>query len=135
MPPPTRLPAPKAVTIIENAWIRYRDRQLFQILKVAVRTLETFLGADILRRTSPKDFEVLSDSCIPFTLRFRFSGTEFPPVIVFKIFTDSNAVPVQYVSPALMNGRQQVVDRNKVSYIFLKDLIVQQFFNSSTRIW
>ena len=117
--PPSRYSSHTAVTIIENAWIRFRDRQLFRILTHSVRTLENFMSHDILRRTSPKDYELLQDNSVPFTLRFRFSGAEFPPVIVFKIFTDSSVVPARYVSPAMMNGKQQVTDKRK----FYSDLV------------
>ena len=35
----------------------------------------------------PVETNILNDPCLKVKVKFRFSGTEFPPFIVFKIYT------------------------------------------------
>ncbi|CAH1781799.1 unnamed protein product [Owenia fusiformis] len=89
-----------AVRIIERAWLAYRDRQMFSLLKHAVCAAEHSLTYEILRKVSPKEAEFLKDPSMNVRVRFRFGGTEFPPMIYFKIYTHSsaNGMGVKYFS-------------------------------------
>nr|CAB3235000.1 putative uncharacterized protein CXorf58 [Phallusia mammillata] len=85
-----------AATMIERAYLSYRDRQMFILLKHAVRAAEQSWTYDILRKISPKEAELLNDPSINAKVRFRFAGMEFPPVILFKIYLVSNGT--KYIS-------------------------------------
>lgn len=63
--------AKKAVQIIENAWCRHRDRQMFRLLKHAVCAAEHALSNDILRRLSPREAELLRDPSMNVKVKFR----------------------------------------------------------------
>lgn len=87
-----------AATIIEKAWIGYRDRQMFRLLKHAVCAAENSISQEILRKVAPKEAEFLNDKCSQIRVRFRFGGGEFPPMIFFKIFLHSDGKGVKYLS-------------------------------------
>lgn len=87
-----------AASIIEKAWIGYRDRQMFKLLKHAVCAAENSLSQEILRKVAPKEAEFLSDKCCQVRVRFRFGGGEFPPMIFFKVFLHSDGKGVKYLS-------------------------------------
>ncbi len=63
--------AKQAVQIIENAWCRHRDRQMFRLLKHAVCAAEHALSNDILRRLSPREAELLRDPSLNVKVKFR----------------------------------------------------------------
>nr|XP_002119481.1 putative uncharacterized protein CXorf58 [Ciona intestinalis]XP_026690704.1 putative uncharacterized protein CXorf58 [Ciona intestinalis] len=85
-----------AVSIIEKAYLSYRDRQMFILLKHAVRAAEQSWTFDILRKISPREAELLNDPSVNAKVRFRFAGAEFPPIILFKIYLISNGT--KYIS-------------------------------------
>ncbi|XP_005092727.1 putative uncharacterized protein CXorf58 [Aplysia californica] len=87
-----------AALMIEKAWIGYRDKQMFRLLKHSVCAAENSLSYEILRKVSPKEAEFLSDKSQQVRVRFRFGGAEFPPMIFFKIFINSNGQKVKYMS-------------------------------------
>ena len=51
---------------------------------------EHSLSNEILRKISPGEANLLRDPCLNLKVKFRFGGTEFPPVILFKIYTQVN---------------------------------------------
>nr|XP_015196796.1 PREDICTED: putative uncharacterized protein CXorf58 homolog isoform X1 [Lepisosteus oculatus] len=71
---------------IQRRWRSHRDRRLFRLLKHTVCAAEHCLTPEVLRKVSPREAELLRDPSLQCTVRFRFCGSEFPPVIVFKIF-------------------------------------------------
>ncbi|XP_076820388.1 uncharacterized protein CXorf58-like isoform X1 [Clavelina lepadiformis] len=85
-----------AAATIERAYLSYRDRQMFILLKHAVRAAEQSWTYDILRKISPKEAELLNDPSVKARVRFRFGGTEFPPIILFKIYLTNNGT--KYIS-------------------------------------
>lgn len=87
-----------AASIIEKAWISYRDRQMFRLLKHAVCAAENSLSQEILRKVAPKEAEFLNDKTSQIRVRFRFGGGEFPPMIFFKVFLHSEGKGVKYLS-------------------------------------
>ncbi|XP_064615141.1 uncharacterized protein CXorf58-like [Liolophura sinensis] len=87
-----------AASIIERAWISYRDRHMFRLLKHAVCAAENSLTSEILRKVSPKEASLLTDKSLQIRVRFRFGGCEFPPMIFFKIFMHTNGTGVKYIS-------------------------------------
>ncbi|CAF4823707.1 unnamed protein product [Rotaria sp. Silwood1] len=96
--------AKKAVQIIEKAWCRHRDRQMFRLLKHAVCAAEHALSNDILRRLSPREAELLRDRSISAKVKFRFGGIEFPPVIYFKIYVRN----FNGAFPKYVNGKSMI---------------------------
>uniref|UniRef100_A0A4W4H2S5 Uncharacterized protein n=1 Tax=Electrophorus electricus TaxID=8005 RepID=A0A4W4H2S5_ELEEL len=71
---------------IQAYWRSYQDRRLFRLLLNTVRSAEQCLTPAVLRQLSPREAHLLRDPSLPCKVRFRFSGSQFPPVIVFKIF-------------------------------------------------
>lgn len=87
-----------AVLTIERCWCSYRDRQMYKLLKYAICTAEHSLTYDIMRKISPAEAELLHDPVFKSRIRFRFSGSEFPPHIVFKIYIKTDGQGVKYLS-------------------------------------
>lgn len=70
-PPSAPIAAKEAVQIIENAWCRHRDKQMFRLLKHAVCAAEHGLSDDILRRIAPREAELLRDPSMSVKVKFR----------------------------------------------------------------
>ncbi|CAF1305344.1 unnamed protein product, partial [Didymodactylos carnosus] len=104
--------AKECVEIIENAWCRHRDRQMFRLLKHAVCAAEHALSNDILRRLCPKEAELLKDPSLTVKVKFRFGGTEFPPVIYFKVFVRNYNGSL----PKYVNGKKIIPSGSKAAY-------------------
>eukprot|EP00111_Clytia_hemisphaerica_P024133 TCONS_00071145-protein len=86
-----------AVKKIENCWCCYRDRQMFRLLKQAISTADHSFTAEVMRKISPNEAELLKDPVFKTKIRFRFSGEEFPPRIVFKVFIKTDGFGVKYL--------------------------------------
>ncbi|KAK6316771.1 uncharacterized protein CXorf58 homolog [Coregonus clupeaformis] len=71
---------------IQICWRSHQDRILFQLMSRTVRAAEHCLAPAILRQLSPREADLVRDPSMHCKVRFRFSGSQFPPVIVFKIF-------------------------------------------------
>ena len=80
---------------ILRTWRSFRDRRVFAYLRHAVCRAEDSLTHQVLRKISPVEAFILRDPTLHARLRFRFGGTSFPPVILYKIFVNAN---VQYVA-------------------------------------
>ncbi|XP_076867701.1 uncharacterized protein CXorf58 homolog isoform X2 [Brachyhypopomus gauderio] len=76
----------KSARTIQAHWRSYQDRRLFRLLLNTVRSAEHCPTPAVLRQLSPREAHLLRDPSSPCKVRFRFSGSQFPPVIVFKIF-------------------------------------------------
>ncbi|KAL5004452.1 hypothetical protein ScPMuIL_017908 [Solemya velum] len=87
-----------AATIIERSWIAFRDKQMFRLLKHAVCAAENSLSHEILRKVCPKEAEFFSDKSLRVRVRFRFGGSEFPPMIFFKNFIHCAGKGLKYLS-------------------------------------
>ncbi|XP_078612468.1 uncharacterized protein CXorf58-like isoform X4 [Branchiostoma floridae x Branchiostoma japonicum] len=87
-----------ATRVIERAWLSYRDKQMFKLLKHAVCAAEHCLSFEILRKVSPMEANLLKDPSFQVRVRFRFAGSDFPPEIVFKVFIHTGGQGVNYVS-------------------------------------
>jgi hypothetical protein len=75
-----------AVRRVQSWWWRWRDKQMFLLLKHSIRAAEMSLSHEILRKVSPKESELLQDPAFKARVRFRFAGEEYPPYVVFKIY-------------------------------------------------
>lgn len=60
-----------AARIIERAWLSYRDRKMYNLLKHATCAAEHSLSYEILRKISPKEAQLLKDKGMPVKVRFR----------------------------------------------------------------
>ncbi|XP_022095200.1 putative uncharacterized protein CXorf58 [Acanthaster planci] len=87
-----------AARAIERCWCSYRDRQMFKLLKHAICAAEHSLTHEILRKVSPTEAKLIRDPSLRARVRFRFAGSEFPPIILFKIFTNTEGTGLQYLS-------------------------------------
>lgn len=91
----------EAVVRIEQWWIGVRNRRVFTVLKKAICAAEHSLTSEVLRKISPNEAELLKDPTLQAKLKFRFGGSSFPPVVLFKIFTSlasRGGGGVQYMS-------------------------------------
>ncbi|XP_041379360.1 putative uncharacterized protein CXorf58 [Gigantopelta aegis] len=87
-----------AASVIERTWIAYRDRRMFCLFKHAVCAAESSLSLGILRKVCPREAKFLDDKCLSIKVRFRFGGSEFPPLIYFKIFHSTDGKGLKYLS-------------------------------------
>ncbi|XP_038049860.1 putative uncharacterized protein CXorf58 [Patiria miniata] len=87
-----------AARAIERCWCSYRDRQMFKLLKHAICAAEHSLTHEILRKVSPMEAKLIRDPSLRARVRFRFAGSEFPPIILFKVFTHTEGTGLQYLS-------------------------------------
>jgi len=93
---------------ILKKWRGFRDRRVFAYLRHAVCRAEDSLTHQVLRKISPIEAFILRDPTLHARLRFRFGGSSFPPVILYKIFVNAN---VQYVA-----GTTQILAGSKAAH-------------------
>lgn len=48
------------------------------------------MSKEILKKISPQESNLLNDPIFKVRVKFRFSGPEYPPFIVFKIFSQTH---------------------------------------------
>lgn len=77
----------EAVKVIEKCWCSFRDKQMFRLLKHTICAAEHSLSAEIIKKIAPLESNILNDPCVKVRIKFRFSGLEFPPSVVFKIYS------------------------------------------------
>ncbi|KAL8593909.1 hypothetical protein ACOMHN_048346 [Nucella lapillus] len=88
-----------AASVIERAWIAFRDKQMFRLLKHSVCAAENSLTLEILRKVCPKEADFFRDKSLQIRVRFRFGGEEYPPLIFFKIYTHTvGGKGIKYIS-------------------------------------
>jgi hypothetical protein len=94
---------------ILKVWQSFRDRRVFAYLRHAVCRAEDSLTFQVLRKVTPIEAYLLRDPTLNARLRFRFAGSTFPPVILYKIFVNAN---VQYLagSTKIMAGSKAAND-------------------------
>ncbi|KAM8753566.1 uncharacterized protein CXorf58 homolog [Rhynchonycteris naso] len=83
---------------IQRAWISHMNKTIFQLLKHTVRAAECCVPYEILKNVSPIEAELMKDPSMKCKVRFRFSGENFPPFIVFKIFHHTRGHGYKYFS-------------------------------------
>ncbi|XP_058239663.1 uncharacterized protein CXorf58 homolog isoform X2 [Hemibagrus wyckioides] len=71
---------------IQVCWRSHQNRKVFKLLVNIMRSAEDCLTPAVLRQFSPREANLLRDPSLQCKVRIRFSGPQFPPVIVFKIF-------------------------------------------------
>ncbi len=74
---------------------------------------EHSLTYEVLRKLSPLEAELLKDPSIRARIKFRFSGPEFPPFILFKIFTSTQSDGAGGV--CYLSGRKMIKPASVVS--------------------
>lgn len=88
------------IRVIERAWLAYRDRQIFQILKSVLT-----VGSDqnnchlLLQRLSPVEAQLFNSQSAE--VKLRLAGESFPPKVVFKVALKNSAV-------CYLSGRNEV---------------------------
>ncbi|PVD18639.1 hypothetical protein C0Q70_21189 [Pomacea canaliculata] len=115
-----------AILTIENAWLSYRNKHMFHLLKHSVCAAESSLSGEILRKVCPREAELLCDKSFQIKVRFRFGGSEFPPIIFFKIFyhTDKGGQSVKYIS-----GRKMIRPASEAAEDSLRLMGNRQFYD------
>nr|XP_032828578.1 putative uncharacterized protein CXorf58 homolog [Petromyzon marinus]XP_032828579.1 putative uncharacterized protein CXorf58 homolog [Petromyzon marinus]XP_032828580.1 putative uncharacterized protein CXorf58 homolog [Petromyzon marinus] len=87
-----------AAACIQRWWRSHNGRLLFLRLRDALHLAEKCLTYDLLRRVSPKEAELLRDPSMQCRVRLRLAGDQFPPRVVFKIFSRPGATSSTYMS-------------------------------------
>ncbi|BFZ00479.1 hypothetical protein BsWGS_03518 [Bradybaena similaris] len=119
-----RMDLQAAVAIITNAWISYRNKRMFRLLKHSVCAAENSLSYEILRKVSPLEAKMLCDKIQQVKVRFRFGGEEFPPMIFFKIFVHGAAQKVNYIS-----GRKMIRPTSEAAEDALRQMGRRLFYD------
>ncbi|KAJ8276389.1 hypothetical protein COCON_G00081410 [Conger conger] len=70
---------------IQACWRSHQDRWLFNLLLSTVRATEHTIAPAVLCQLSPREALLLRDPSMHYKVRLRFAGSQFPPVVVFKI--------------------------------------------------
>ncbi|XP_006885138.1 PREDICTED: putative uncharacterized protein CXorf58 homolog [Elephantulus edwardii] len=87
-----------AVHIIEHAWLAHVYKTMFQLLKHTICAVEHYVAYEVLKGMCPLEAQLIKDPSMKYKVRFRFSGEEFPPFIVFKIFLHTEGRGYKYIS-------------------------------------
>jgi len=90
----------RAAQIIARAWLSYRDRQIFMILKSVVSVAVKENGHLVLQRISPLEAKLLETEKV--WVRMKLMGESFPPKVIFKAILGTTG-KVNYLS-----GREQL---------------------------
>ncbi|GAB1605563.1 putative uncharacterized protein CXorf58 isoform X1, partial [Argonauta hians] len=91
-----------AALIIERAWMSARDRTFFNMLKHSICAAEKCFSTVFLHIISPLEAELIQDPTMAASVRLRFGGSAFPPLVYFKIFHHQSGPVVKYFSGKTM---------------------------------
>eukprot|EP01135_Chromosphaera_perkinsii_P004294 Nk52_evm6s276 gene=Nk52_evmTU6s276 len=97
-----------ASCIIQRNWRSYFNRKIFLSLKLLICRAEKTMTFEVLRRMIPDEANLLNDPTITSRVRFRFGGTSFPPVVLFKVFASSKGC-------VYLNGRDLITPNSKAA--------------------
>ena len=121
-----------ASIVISRAWKSYKMRSTFAWLKSNLLKAQHSLSSDILKRLSPKEAQILKDPTSKSRIRFRFGGTDFPPTILFKIYT--LGTPIQYFSghKLIKSGSQAARDSCIIMgpRTFYENIVMQEYHHN-----
>lgn len=87
-----------AVKIIQRAWRRHIDCQVFQYYKDAINFRYQGDPKKMLKCVNPREAALL-DAAGGFHIKFRLAGDTFPPRIYYKIFTHNPVIDMCANSP------------------------------------
>ncbi len=80
---------------------------------------EHSLTYEVLRKLSPLEAELLKDPAIRARIKFRFSGPEFPPFILFKIFTSTQSAGQGAGGVCYLSGRKMIKPASEVTVMYV----------------
>merc|ERR1712168_297512 len=89
----------EAARRISRAWLSFRDRQIFQILKSVMNVTNQGMDGILLQRLSPNEAALFDPNSI--VLKMRLAGEQFPPKVVFKICLKNSSI-------CYLNGRNEL---------------------------
>ncbi|EPZ36254.1 hypothetical protein O9G_004236 [Rozella allomycis CSF55] len=121
----------ESAKLIWRNWISFKEKRIFYAIKESLRRAEFLLTKALIKRLNTQEAEIISDPTSNARIRFRLSGISFPPVIVFKIFTQTNSV--QYFS-----GHKIILTGSKADFQsfremgtrkYLEKIIFEKFVN------
>lgn len=118
----------QAAKMIKHTWLASRDRKIFKMLKHAICAAENCMTEIFLRRVSPREADLLQDPAFPARVRLRFGGSNFPPMIFFKIFHQHNGPGVKYIS-----GKQMIKASSEATEDSLKMMGNRIFYENILR--
>lgn len=87
-----------AAVSISRWWKAIVSRSQFTRMKWAVLNAETSMANEVLAQLCPLEAKLLKDPTLKAVLRFRFGGTEFPPLVLFKVFLTRDGSTIIYMS-------------------------------------
>lgn len=111
-------------------------RRTFKTLKTILLRAESSMTVDMLRTISPLEAALLKDPLMKPKVRLRFGGTQFPPSIYYKVYTNSRAVQYFSGTKFIAPGTQAAVDSCKMmgNRLFTENFIIAESQLQSYRI-
>ncbi|KAL0226962.1 hypothetical protein P9112_014286 [Eukaryota sp. TZLM1-RC] len=85
-----------AVLTIERAFLQYSDRTIFRFYHNLLSKVNDIDPRQILRSIHPSEAKLIERFM---HVRFRLSGNSFPPMLVYKIFVNSNVADINSFAP------------------------------------
>ncbi|KAI3381404.1 hypothetical protein SNEBB_002169 [Seison nebaliae] len=130
----------KAVRRIEEMYIRYKYKQIFQLMKNSLYCAENNLTENLFKQISPKECWLLSDPILHVRLKLKFGGAVFPPMLYYKINTDMiNPRADIYMNAKMLitDNEETMKDRKKLMGINCMNLInlYDKYFDEKCKLY
>ena len=74
---------------IQRAWVSRKRRNTFRFIKKALTQAEESITRRVLQSINPTEAHLLHDPSLRSRVRFRLGGAKWPPVILYKIYTNA----------------------------------------------
>ncbi|KAG2385589.1 hypothetical protein C9374_003404 [Naegleria lovaniensis] len=116
-----------AAFIIQKWWRNCINKQIFQFYKQLIVFKERSHPYDILKAINPSEAPLL-DPAIGAFMRFRLGGSQFPPVIYYKIFLKQSVIDINAFAPRNYASRDvNNLSIQPVSFGNHRDLLSKQW--------
>ncbi|KAF0972786.1 hypothetical protein FDP41_009035 [Naegleria fowleri] len=116
-----------AAFIIQKWWRNCINKQIFQFYKQLIVFKERSHPYDILKAINPSEAPLL-DPAIGAFIRFRLGGSQFPPVIYYKIFMKQPVIDINAFAPR--NYASRDVNNISIQPVYFgnhRDLLTKQW--------
>nr|XP_039247995.1 protein MFI-like [Styela clava] len=112
---------PQAATVIQKAWRRHIDMQVFRYYRDLINFRKQGSPALMLRCINPAEAKLL-DAATGTHIKFRLAGDKFPPNIYYKIYTHRPVVdmcansPKDYTNPDAKQATSKQIHTKNIIY-------------------
>ena len=84
----------EAAIRIQTQWRSRKRRKTFKTIKTVLSQAEESITRRVLKQINPSEAHLLNDPSLRSRVRFRLGGTLWPPIILYKIYTNAT---VRYI--------------------------------------